>query len=227
MSGPASSTVDSSTRGATILICRSISFQPDVVAVDGLPNVLGYAHRRLDDLPGARSQVLQRVNVQRIRHDDDQRVALEVDGNEVVLAGVLFWHQRQRLLLHGVAREVDYRQVELEAQRQGDVLRRNPAFVLEIIAQALLLLTGFFYRLAQLLSRDQAGVDEDFAQLLNRWRRCCYLGHVLLRMELNRRYTGWPAPTRARRVESERRFPLAARSRGNRLAVPGRLLSTR
>ena len=83
----------------------------DVVAVDGLADVPGDADGRLDDLPGAGSQVLQGVHVERVGHDHDERVAGEVDGDQVVLAGVLLRDEGKGLRLNAVAREVDDRQV--------------------------------------------------------------------------------------------------------------------
>ena len=119
---------------------------------------------RLDVVAGQELQVVDGVEVRRVGHRDDERVAGARDGDDLVPLARLLRDELQDLGVDLVLLEVDRRDAVLLAEEARDLVVGDVAELGERVAEVLPGLLLLVLRVPQLRERDELLADEELAQ---------------------------------------------------------------
>ncbi len=98
---------------------------------DRLEHVRAHRDRGLHTEAGREFHVAERLLVERIRHGDDEEIALQADRHELEAVGHRLVDEVGAAFVEGDGLEVDQRQPKLAAEEGGDFVLRRVAGVLE------------------------------------------------------------------------------------------------
>jgi hypothetical protein len=135
-----------------------------VVAIDGLADARLRGHHRLDVVPGRELEVVDRIDVRRVGHRHDQRLARAIHRDDQVLLRNLLLHQLDDLRVDLEVLQVDRRDAVLLAEEVGELVLLDRSDLDQGGADPGAVLLLLLLRFAELLDRDQVFPDEQFTE---------------------------------------------------------------
>ena len=143
-----------------------------VVFVDGPPNGLFRGDDGLDVVAGQKLDVVQSVDIRRIRGRQDQGRARPVDGDDRVLGGDLLGNQLNHRRLDLELVDVDGGNTVLLGDEVREIGLVQEAELGNLGAETPALDTGFITGLPKLVRREQVLLDEEFPDPFVHAARC-------------------------------------------------------
>ncbi len=119
---------------------------------------------RLDVVAGEKLQVVDRVEVRRVGHRDDERVARSRDREHLVPLARLLGHELEHVGIDLVLFEVDGGDAVLLAEKAGDLVVADVPELRERVAEVVARLLLLVLRVPKLRKGDELLADEELSQ---------------------------------------------------------------